>query len=479
MKLSAGGKQAHPARIFTREYKPVFRIRRFPVPLINSHIHASAVAETVHQEYHVHLLRLLLLKDSRLAVFYHGLSLFPVSLFKFLQFLHDHLRHGIPSVQNILITVDIRHRLLMLFHQSLQLQPDQLIQPHLQNRVRLLFRKHQLRRHGFGSFGLKLNPVRFSFHQTCFCHRPVFGASENFYHQIDHIAGLDQPLLDLLPFQFLFQQVVVFSGCHFILEIHALFDDRFQAQRFRPAVADRQHIHPEGIFQPGLFIEHVDKILNIRVPAQFYDNADSLFGGLVCDIHDIHRLFGLRQRSHIGQKLTDTHPDHCIGNFSDHHIGPSAFSLFNIHFSPDLHLSCPGFIDLRQFILVDHNTAGRKIRSFHIPHQFPCGNIVIIHIGLDRIDHLAQIMRRDAGRHSYRNPLRTVHQKIGHLDGQHRRLFFRLVKIGDKIHHILVQIRKKGFLRDLLQPRLGITLPRRPPRYCRSCRARPQGAVPS
>ena len=66
-------------------------------------------------------------------------------------------------------------------------------------------------------------------------------------------------------------------------------------------------------------------------------------------------------------------------------------------------------------------------------------------------------MGRDAGRHTYGDPLGTVYQKIGNLHRQNRRLLLRLVEIGDEIHHILIQISQKCLLGHPGKPGLRIS----------------------
>ena len=66
-------------------------------------------------------------------------------------------------------------------------------------------------------------------------------------------------------------------------------------------------------------------------------------------------------------------------------------------------------------------------------------------------------MGRRIGGHTDRDAFRAVDQEIGDPDRQDGGFLFRLVKIGDKIHHIPVQVRQKGFLGDLFQPGLCIT----------------------
>ena len=66
-------------------------------------------------------------------------------------------------------------------------------------------------------------------------------------------------------------------------------------------------------------------------------------------------------------------------------------------------------------------------------------------------------MRRNAGGHAHGNPLGAVDQKIGDLHRKDAGFLFGLVKIGDKIHNILIQVGQESLLRDLLQPGFRVT----------------------
>ena len=71
-------------------------------------------------------------------------------------------------------------------------------------------------------------------------------------------------------------------------------------------------------------------------------------------------------------------------------------------------------------------------------------------------------MGRCAGSHTYRNTLRTIYQQVGELDRKYTGFLFRFIKVGNEVHHILVQIRQKCLLGDLFQARLRITHGRSP-----------------
>ena len=76
------------------------------------------------------------------------------------------------------------------------------------------------------------------------------------------------------------------------------------------------------------------------------------------------------------------------------------------------------------------------------------------------IAHLAQIVRRDVGRHADGDAARPVAQQVGNGPRQHRRLVFGAVVIGAEIDRVLVDPFEQGE-RVARQPRLGIAHRRR------------------
>ena len=110
-----------------------------------------------------------------------------------------------------------------------------------------------------------------------------------------------------------------------------------------------------------------------------------------------------------------------------------------------------------KLILVNDNSTCREIRSLDVAHQTLDTDRIILHICLDRIRHFSQVMRRDAGRHTYRDSFGTIHQDIRNFDWKNRRFFLRLIKVRHKVDNILVKIPKKNFLCQFLQAGFRIT----------------------
>ena len=65
-------------------------------------------------------------------------------------------------------------------------------------------------------------------------------------------------------------------------------------------------------------------------------------------------------------------------------------------------------------------------------------------------------MRRNIGGHTHRNSRGSIYQQIGEAGGKHGRLLLRLVKVGNKVHGVFINIRQH-LHRDLAEPGLRIT----------------------
>ncbi len=64
-------------------------------------------------------------------------------------------------------------------------------------------------------------------------------------------------------------------------------------------VRHRQHIDAERILQLRLLVKHVRQLVHIGILFQVNDDTDSLFGGLVGNIHNIRCLLRLHKGADI------------------------------------------------------------------------------------------------------------------------------------------------------------------------------------
>ena len=108
----------------------------------------------------------------------------------------------------------------------------------------------------------------------------------------------------------------------------------------------------------------------------------------------------------------------------------------------------------------DDDAARREIRRRHILHQLLDCDGAIVEIGAAGVDHLAEIVRRDVGRHADRNPLGAVDQQVWKARRKDFGLAFGLVVIRLEIDGVIVEIVEQR-VGDPGETRLGVPIGRR------------------
>ncbi len=122
--------------------------------------------------------------------------------------------------------------------------------------------------------------------------------------------------------------------------------------------------------------------------------------------------------------------------------------------------AAPGAIGLADTAHAVDESGGREIRPRHDLHQLLDPDQRVVDERQTGIDDLAQIVRRDIGRHADRDAGRTVDQQIRKARRQHRRLMLGIVVVGREIDGILVQIVQQC-IGDAHHAHLGVTHGRR------------------
>ncbi len=93
-------------------------------------------------------------------------------------------------------------------------------------------------------------------------------------------------------------------------------------------------------------------------------------------------------------------------------------------------------------------------------HQLFDRDRPIVEIGAAGVDHLAEIVRRDVGRHADRDALRAVDQEVREAGRQYLGLALGLVVIGLEVDGVLVEVVEQR-IGDPGEARLGVAVGRR------------------
>ncbi len=98
---------------------------------------------------------------------------------------------------------------------------------------------------------------------------------------------------------------------------------------------------------------------------------------------------------------------------------------------------------------------GREVGRGQELHQVVDRRVGLVdqrHAGVDR---LREVVRRDVGRHADRDARRAVHEQVGELRRQHRRLALLAVVVRDEVDRFLVDVGGE-LVGDALEPALGV-----------------------
>ena len=108
----------------------------------------------------------------------------------------------------------------------------------------------------------------------------------------------------------------------------------------------------------------------------------------------------------------------------------------------------------------DDDRAGRKVGPLHVLHQVLDVRVGLVDQRHDRVDRLAEVMRRHVRRHSNGDPRRAVDEQVREAGWQDERLAQRLVVVRPEIDGVGVEL-TKHLLGEPREACLGVTLCRR------------------
>ena len=159
---------------------------------------------------------------------------------------------------------------------------------------------------------------------------------------------------------------------------------------------------------------------------------------------------------HLGDALEQHALVHLIRQLVDDDRRTRALvDLFEMRLGAHHHAAAPGAIAFAYAFDAVDDSRGRKIRRRNQLDQFIDARLRIAQQRQTTVDHFAEIVRRNIGRHSHRDAGRAIDQQVWHARGQHQRLLLLAVVIRSEVDRFLVDIDEQR-RRDLRQPALGV-----------------------
>ena len=106
----------------------------------------------------------------------------------------------------------------------------------------------------------------------------------------------------------------------------------------------------------------------------------------------------------------------------------------------DAHTTAAGLVGVFDAGAAEDDPAGREVRALDVAHQALDLHVRIVDVGDRRVDHLAQVVRRDVRRHANGDAGGAVDEQVGEACGEDKRFAARAVVVGREVDRVHVEI---------------------------------------
>ena len=238
---------------------------------------------------------------------------------------------------------------------------------------------------------------------------------------------------------------------HLAAMLDVVLEDRLQAERLGLAVDQGEHVQVEGRRHRRVLEQVVQDLVRVHVARQLDVHPHAVAVGLVAQVADPVDPLRLDE---LGDLLHERRLVHLVGQLGDDDRGPALVVLLERDLGADddpatavgihladrvdrLHLAgdrvAPGLVAIER-------SAGREVRTEDERAQVVDRLLGIVDQGDRRVDHLAQVVRRDVRGHPDRDPRRAVDQQVGQLRRQDRGLLLGAVVVRLEVDGLLVDV---------------------------------------
>ena len=367
-------------------------------------------------------------------------ALVAVELLLLLQLGDDHRDQDRVAGQDLLQVGDERGGLLDLRLQLVALQAGQLGQAHVEDLLRLDGRQVEaLHQAGLGGLG-------------------VLRRADEVDDRVDVVERDLEALEDVHVGLGLGQVELRAPGDHVAPVLDEVLQGVLERQRLRPAVDDGQHVDAERLLQRRHLPQVVLHDLGHGVLLEVDDHAHALAVGLVAHVGDAVDLLLAHQ---LGDLLDQPGLVDLVGDLGgDDGLAPALGVLLDLGARPHEQAAAAGAVGLADAAAAADEAAVGKSGPGTSSSSSSTVMSGLLDDGDGRVDDLAQVVRRDVGRHADRDAGRAVDQQVRQPRGQDRRLGLLVVVVGLEVDRLLVDVGQQ-LLADLLHAALGVAVGRR------------------
>ena len=323
---------------------------------------------------------------------------------------------------------------LQLFH----FEGRQSLQPHIQNRVRLLFGK--------------LEPVAEVYHRV----RPVARLLQKFHHFVyvgKRFYKSEQYMFALLR---LVQIVFGAAGYHVFLVLYIRFQNLFQIEYLRHSVHEREHYHRVAYLHLRMLEQQIEHNLRTYVLFDLYHYTHTFAVGLL--VYVAYALYPLLFYK-VGYAFNQLRLVHLVGNLRHYNAALSAGHILYFRARADNGVAFTRLVRLFNARSAHDERAGRVVGRGDIFYKLVYVHIGIVEQGNRAVYDFGKVVGRNGGGHTHRYTVGAVYEQIGIARRQHYRLVARIVEVGVEVHRLFLYV-AQHFTRYSAQPCFRVTVSR-------------------
>ena len=278
-------------------------------------------------------------------------------------------------------------------------------------------------------------------------------------HFVDIGDGDGETNLDMGGVARLGEQELGAAGDDLLAEVEEGAQHVAERQHFRSAAVQRDHVAAEVRLHRGEAPELVEDDLGDRVALELDDDPHAVSVGLVAQVRD---PFDALLAHELGDLLDQRRLVDLVGDLADdQRLAVLALAqLFDRDLGAHDDRAAPGCVGRSDAGAAKNRSAGWEVGAWQMLHQFVERDVGLLHHRQQRVDGLAEIVRRDVGRHADGDAARAVDQEVREARRQDDRLLLLLVVVRLEIDRVLVEIfeQRQG---GAIEPRLGVAGGRR------------------
>ena len=196
--------------------------------------------------------------------------------------------------------------------------------------------------------------------------------------------------------------------CHHVVEIQELWTALYKSNA----------IHRETRLQCSIFVEFIEHYLCIGVTLDLDDDTHIAFG-LITDTRDSFDLLIVHKVSDILHQIRFYHT---IWQLTNHDTLAAIILGLNLCFRANNHTTTTCLVRIAHALVTIYSTTRWEVRRLDMLHKFCHGDWLyfgilhtchsVLHIGHTTVNHLAQVVGRHIGCHTYCNTTSTIHQQV-------------------------------------------------------------------